>query len=155
MLAWLRSLFRPPKPAGPPTPVRAFGPADRPISQDGVTAEAGGWRVDSREGRTVRLFEVANPGVEHCMLTYRARLKVQESQGRVYLEMWCRLPGAGEFFSKGFHHAVKGSADWASYEVPFYLKQGQRPDLIKLNLVTEGAGTVWVKEVELLKTPLA
>ncbi len=27
-------------------------------------------------------------------------------------------------------------------------------DLIKLNLVVEGKGRVWVKDVELLKTPL-
>jgi len=141
-------------PAGPPVPVRVFGPTDRPISQDGVTVEAGGWRIDSRERRTVRLFEVASPGVESCMLTYRAQLKFRESQGPVYLEMWCRVPGLGEFFSKDFDHAMKGSADWGSYEVWFYLKKGQRPDLVKLNLVTEGAGTVWVREIELLKTPL-
>ena len=60
----------------------------------------------------------------------------------------------GEFFSKGLHHSVKGMTDWASYETPFYLMKGQRPDLIKLNLVFEGAGTVWIKDVELLQTPL-
>jgi hypothetical protein len=152
---WLRSLLGTPRPAGPPSPVRAFGPADRPITQDGVTADGGGWRVESREARTVRLFEVAEPGAERCMLTYRARLKVQGARGRVYLEMWCRLPGRGEFFSKGLHHAVTGTAEWASYEVPFRLEQGQRPDLLKLNLVTEGAGTVWIADVEVLKTPLA
>ena len=155
MLGWLRALLGPPKPAGPPSPLRAFGPADRPITRDGVTADGGGWRVDAREARTVRLFEVADPAVEACMLAYRARLRVQGAQGRVYLEMWCRLPGRGEFFSKGFDHAVTGSADWGSYEVPFYLKRGQRPDLVKLNLVTEGAATAWIADVALLKTPLA
>jgi hypothetical protein len=44
--------------------------------------------------------------------------------------------------------------DWGSYEVAFRLAQGQRPDLIKLNLAVEGAGTVWIKDVELLQTPL-
>jgi hypothetical protein len=68
--------------------------------------------------------------------------------------MWCRLPGRGEFFSKGLQQGVKGTTDWSSYETPFILKAGQRPDLIKLNLVGEGAGTVWIKEVELLRTPL-
>jgi hypothetical protein len=38
---------------------------------------------------------------------------------------------------------------------PFYLKEGQKPDLIKLNVVVEGLGTVWPRNVELLKTPLA
>jgi hypothetical protein len=51
-------------------------------------------------------------------------------------------------------HAVTGSNDWASYETPFFLKKGEKPDLIKLNLVVKGAGKVWIKDVELLKGPL-
>jgi len=92
--------------------------------------------------------------VEECMLTYRAQLKTKDVQGKAYLEMWCRLPGQGEFFSKGLHNAVKGTNDWASYEIPFYLKRGQKPDLVKLNLVIEGSGTIWIKDVQLLQTPL-
>jgi hypothetical protein len=42
-----------------------------------------------------------------------------------------------------------------SCEIPFYLKKGQRPDLIKLNLAIEGSGKVWIRDVELLKTPLS
>jgi hypothetical protein len=68
--------------------------------------------------------------------------------------MWCRLPGRGEFFSKGFNHALKGSTDWASCETPFFLRKEQRPDLVKLNLVAEGPATVWIRDVELLKTAL-
>lgn len=154
MFEWLKSMFKPPRPAGPPQRIRAFGPSDRPITQDGVMAEQNGWRIEAREKRTVRLFEVSNPGVEQCMLTYRARMKAANLQGGAYLEMWCRLAGQGEFFSKGLHQKVAGTTDWASYEVPFYLKKGQRPDLIKLNLAVEGAGTVWIKDLELLKTPL-
>ena len=81
-------------------------------------------------------------------------MKTENLQGGVYLEMWYRFPGRGEFFSRGLHHKVKGTAWWASYETPFYLKKDQRPDLIKLNLVFEGPGTVWLKDVEVLKTLL-
>jgi hypothetical protein len=86
---------------------------------------------------------VENPAVEDCLLTYRAELKAEALQGRAFLEMWCRLPGRGEFFSKGHKQAVSGTVDWARYEIPFYLKRGQKPDLIKLNVVVEGQGTVW------------
>ncbi len=154
MLGFLKSLFKQPEPAGPPQKVRDFGSSDAPITQDGVSADEGGWRVEFQEKRTVRLFEVPDPGVEQCTLAYRAEMKTESVQGRAYLEMWCRIPGRGEFFSKGFAQAVKGTTDWASYEIPFYLKKGQRPDLIKLNLVAEGAGTVWIKNVELMQTPL-
>ena len=150
----LRALFKPPRPTGPPRTLRAFGPSDRPITRDGVSREGTGWRIDAREPRTVRLFEVASPGLEQCLVTYRARIKSANVQGRAYLEMWCRFPGRGEFFSKGIQQTVTGTTDWASSETPFLLKQGQRPDLIKLNLAVEGSGTLWIDGVELLATSL-
>ena len=35
-----------------------------------------------------------------------------------------------------------------------YLKNGQSPDLLKLNLVAEGSGRLWIKDIELSQTPL-
>jgi hypothetical protein len=154
MLTWLKSLFSAPQPAGPPQVLQAFAP-DRPtITQSGIRAEQGAWRIDATGKQTIRLFEVESPAVEQCLLTYRAELKSEALEGRAFLEMWCRLPGRGEFFSKGHHQAVSGTANWAHYEIPFYLRRGQKPDLIKLNLAVEGAGTVWLRHIELLKTPL-
>ncbi len=152
MFEFLKSLFKPPKPAGPPLQLKSFTTSDQTIDQD-LTTEEDGWCLGTREDQTVRLFEVHAPNVEQCMLTYRAKLKTQDFSGRAYLEMWCRLPGRGEFFSKGLAHPVTGTNDWASYETPFYLKKGQKPDLIKLNIVVEGKGELWTKEVELLQTP--
>ena len=154
MFDWLKSMFKQPEPAGPPQKIRSFMPSERPITQDGISVDQNGWRIESREKRTVRLFEVPNPGVEQCVLTYRAQMKTENIQGGAYLEMWCRFPRRGEFFSRGLHHKVAGTTGWALYETPFYLKKEQRPDLIKLNLVLEGAGTAWIKDAELLKTPL-
>jgi hypothetical protein len=134
--------------------LKRFGPEDKPLSQDQVTADDGGWRIEAKENRTVALFEIANPGVEDCMLTYRARLRTANLQGRAYLEMWCGLRGQGEFFSRGLFRPVSGTTNWASYETPFFLKKGQRPDLIQLNLVIEGKGTVWIKDVEVTRAPL-
>jgi hypothetical protein len=88
------------------------------------------------------------------MVIYRARLKSEAVDGQAYLEMWCRFPGKGEFFSRGLANPLSGSNNWASYETPFFLKKGETPDLIKLNLVVKGTGKVWIKDVELLKAPL-
>jgi hypothetical protein len=141
--------------SGPPQLLRAFGLGNPTITQGGIRAEQGAWRIDVTAQQTVRLFEVENPAVEQCLLTYRAELKAEGLKGRAYLEMWCRLPGQGDFFSKGYQHAVSGTVNWAHHEIPFYLKRGQKPDLIKLNLAVEGAGTLWLRHIELLKTPLA
>lgn len=154
MFERLKSLFRQPEPAGPPERLRAFTSGDRPISQDGVASDGNGWRIEARDKRTVRLFEISNPGAEQCVLTYRLQMKTENVQGGVYLEMWCRLPGRGEFFSRSIQQKVTGTTSWAAHETPFYLTKGQRPDLIKLNLVFDGSGTVWMRDVEVLKTPL-
>jgi hypothetical protein len=156
MVNWLKSLFAGPKPAGPPQVLRAFASDQPTITQSGIRVENGAWHIDAgAEEQAIRLFEVENPAVEHCLLTYRAELKAEGLQGRAFLEMWCRLPDRGEFFSKGYQQAVSGTVDWARYEIPFHLKRGQKPDLIKLNVVVEGPGTVWLRNVELLKIPLA
>jgi hypothetical protein len=81
-------------------------------------------------------------------------MKTENVEGQAYLEMWCRFPKEGDSFSKGFHHAMKGSNDWAQCETPFFLQTGQRPDLIRLNLVIEGKGTVWLRNIELLANTL-
>ena len=154
MLKWLKSLFSMPEPAGPPQTIRMFSLNEHTITQDGVRVDGDSLRIDSTESRTVRLFDVKDPGVQQCLVTYRADMKAEKVEGRAFLEMWCSFPGRGEFFSKGLHQTASGTADWARYEIPFYLKRGQTPELIKLNLVVEGRGVVWLKNIELLKTPL-
>lgn len=156
MLQWLNRLFSGfsgPKPVGPPHLVQHVGPGTGPIS------EAARWEgselvIRTPVAETVRLFEVPIKGHEQCMLTYRLRIATDALKSSVYPEMWCRIPGIGECFSKGLHQKVRGTNDWVSLEIPFYLKAGQSPDLLKLNLVFEGAGAVRVKEIEILATPL-
>jgi hypothetical protein len=120
--------------------MKTFTTADPAISKDLVVTEDKAWLADCKKAQTIRLFEVENPGVEQCMVTYRAKLKTENLTEQAYLEMWCRFPGKGEFFSRGLAHTVTGSNDWASYETPFLLKKGEKPDLIKLNLVLSCAG---------------
>ena len=66
--------------------------------------------------------------------------------------MWVRVPGRGEFFSRGLAQPLTGTSGWASYEIPFLLNEKDvRADLVKLNVAFEGGGgTIWVKDVELV-----
>ena len=68
--------------------------------------------------------------------------------------MWVRLPGAGEFFSRGLDRSLTGTMSWMEVATPFLLQQGQKPDLIRLNLVVKGKGRVWIDDVRLLRCPL-
>jgi len=143
-------------PAGPAEPIKTFGPTDAPIAKTGVTPDEGGWRVARDEAGSVPLFEVPQTGLENTVLTYRARMKASDVKGKAYLEMWVRVPGRGEFFSRGLAQPLTGSSGWASYEIPFFLNEkGVRADLVKLNVAFEGGGgTVWMKDVELLRARL-
>ncbi|MBN2580454.1 MAG: protein kinase [Pirellulales bacterium] len=141
-------------PAGKSRKIKSFTPEEKTITQDGMTVKGNAWRIEARENRTVRLFEIPDPGVEDCTVFYRAKMKSEGLVGRAYLEMWCRSPDFGEAFSRGLMNPVGGTTDWASYGIPFFLKKGERTDLIKLNVVIEGKGTLWIKDLELIKGPL-
>lgn len=131
--------------------LKRFSSSDRTISKDLKSTEDHAWLTDCHKPQVIRLFELADPGVDHCVVIYRAKIKSEALDGQAYLEMWCRFAGKGEFFSRGLMHPISGSNDWASHETPFFLKKGEKPDLIKLNLVVKGTGKVWIKDVELLK----
>jgi hypothetical protein len=147
----VRQLQRTPaEPASTTTFLKSFETGERPISLGLTRVEGGAWAATCTSTQKFRLFEVSDPGVQNCTLIYRAKLKTEGLAGRAYLEMWCRFPGKGEFFSRGLDNVVSGSNDWAAYETPFFLKAGEQPDLLRLNLVVEGAGKIWVKDVELL-----
>ncbi len=150
----LKSLFKMPEPAGPPEEIKSYTPADQTIARDNVTVNGESWKINIDGESSVKLFELpVVSGIENCMLTYRAQMKAENLSGKAYLEMWCRLPGRGEFFSKGLKNPLTGTTGWTEHEVPFYLKKGQQPDLLKLNVFGKGQGTVHIKDIKVLKTP--
>ena len=123
---------------------------DRAISSDG----RGSLRIDAAGPTTVRLFEMRDVAVDNARLTYRARVKTENLDGRTYLEMWCAFAGEGEYFSRSNASPVTGTVDWVTVETPFLLKKGEKPELVKLNIVVDGTGVVWVDDVALLKGSL-
>ena len=121
---------------------------DTQVTSDGN----GSIKIVAGEPTTVRLFEVEGIDADDARLVYRARLRTEAVEGQVYLEMWCRFPGSGEFFSRAIHSPISGSTEWISQETPFSLEKNQKPDLIKLNVVIDGTGTVWVDDVKLARS---
>ena len=123
---------------------------DKEVSSDGN----GSLRITATEPTVVRLFELGDINVENARLIYQAKLRTQGAEGQVYLEMWCRFPGKGEFFSRGLQTPLTGTTNWTTEETPFFLKKGENPDNVKLNLVIDGKGTAWIDDIRLLKAPL-
>jgi hypothetical protein len=119
--------------------------ADPNISADGQ----GSIRVRSDGEARVRLIELDLPPLDASQIIYRAKLRSEALEGKAYLEMWCRFDGLGEFFSRALDAPVSGTTEWVSQQTPFFLAPGQRPSLVKLNLVVEGSGTVWIDAASL------
>ena len=101
----------------------------------------------------VRLFEVDDIDVENATLIYRAKVKTENLDGRAYLEMWCHFPGRGEFFSRGLDTPLSGTTEWTTEQTPFFLKKREKPDYLKLNIVIDGTGTVWIDDISVLVAP--
>lgn len=123
---------------------------DKDISSDGN----GSLRITSIKPTVIRLFETGEIDVENARLTYQARLRTAHVEGQVYLEMWCHFPGKGEYFSRGLKTPLTGTTEWTTEETPFFLKKGENPDNVKLNLVINGKGSAWIDDIRLLRTPL-
>ncbi len=111
----------------------------------------GALRISFTEPVVARLFETGDIDVENSALVYLAKVRTEGILGRVYLEMSCHFEGKGEFFSRGPDTTLSGTTKWTQLEIPFFLKLGENPDDVKLNLVCEGTGIVWVDDVRLIK----
>jgi len=126
---------------------------DASLTKSGVTADAGALRIDATGPATIALAEVPLGSAENVVLSYGAKLRSQDLQGQAFLEMWCVVPGMGEFFSRGLDQPLTGTTDWVSRQTPFILDAGQRATLAKLNLVVTGPGTVWIDDLSLAQAP--
>jgi hypothetical protein len=128
--------------------------ADVVIDKDITSDGNGSLRITADQPTTIRLYETGDIDAENVRLTYQAKVRTRDIQGKVYLEMWCQFTGRGEFFSRDLSSPLSGTTDWSAEETPFFLKKGENPDNVKINLVIDGRGTVWIDDVHLFKGPL-
>jgi len=123
---------------------------DKAVSSDGK----GSLKITANGPMVIKLFETSNINFDNARLIYQAKLRTEKMEGEVYLEMLCHFPGRGEFFSRGLQNTMTGTMNWSIQEIPFFLKKGEKPDNVKLNLVINGRGTAWIDDVRLLKANL-
>lgn len=122
---------------------------DNKISNDGN----GSVKISVTEPSVIRLFETGYINIENARLLYEADIKTENVTEEVYLEMWCCFAGKGKFFSRGLDSTATGTEPWKRLRTAFFLKPGESPDNVKLNLVVNGSGTVWVDNISLLSAP--
>jgi hypothetical protein len=123
---------------------------DKTVSSD----SKGSLRITVSEPAVILLYEVRDLDIENARLIYQAKVRTEGIEGQAYLEMWCHFPGKGEFFSRGLQSSLSGTNQWVTMETPFFLKKGEKPDYVKLNLIINGKGTAWIDDIRLLKGQL-
>lgn len=120
-----------------------------------TTDSVGSARVDATEAITVTLLELTDLDAQNTTLTFEARLRSQDLEGMAHLEMEVYLPEQeASIRTLGLGRMVSGTTEWVVATTSFYFQPAQQPEAVRLNLVVDGAGTVWVDEVRLLRTPL-
>ncbi len=157
MFQWLQRLFNRSRPRsfkGPAIQLKHFGPHDKPISPH-ATWEQSHLNVMVQRRETVHLFEMHLANLHQCQLIYRFQISCTELKTKVYAELWCRVSGVGEFFSRGLEQQLSGTHHDTTVEILFLLEKGQFADHLKLNLVMEGPGQVLLRGIEVLIRPLA
>lgn len=123
---------------------------DKDISADGK----GSLRVVAHEPLTVPLIEITDLKIENAQLAYTAKVRTEHVIGQVYLEMVCHFPNRGDVVSRGQETLLSGTNDWKEQQTSLDLQKGDLPDSVKLNLVINGRGTVWIDDIKLLSEPL-
>lgn len=113
----------------------------------------GAIRIDTVWPTTINLAEVdlGKNALQDTVLKYTAQMKTEGLEGSAFLEMWVHFPGpkGGSYFSRGLDNQLTNQKDWKDFGTPFFLKKDQTPDKATLNLVINGKGSVWVKDVKL------
>jgi hypothetical protein len=131
------------------------GQTRNPAEKGIVTQENGSIKIEVLAPDTFHLYETGPlKNANNTMLFYQAKVRTGALAGRAYLELWCSIPGKGEFFSRGLDQPIFGTNNWPTLQIPFRNDSGINPDNIKLNLVVEGTGTVWIDDIRLTGRPL-
>lgn len=114
----------------------------------------GSLRISAPVSTVVELFEKKGLKAKDVKLVYSARMRTEDLKGKAYLEMLIFYPDGSKNFSRSLKSALSGTSGWKEESVSYPLKKGLSPDSVKLNLVIDGTGTVWVDDVKLRKSPL-
>lgn len=120
---------------------------DAEVSSDGL----GSVRVEATEPLEVALVEVTDLDIQNAVLIYQARLRSENLEGHAYLKMELQFADDEENSVLGREQQISGTTGWTTASAPFFLQPDQQPALVRLSLVVEGTGVVWIDDIHLLR----
>ncbi|HET6362819.1 MAG TPA: hypothetical protein VFH11_12300, partial [Gemmatimonadota bacterium] len=67
-----------------------------------------------------------------------------------FFELWCHPAEGNPAFARGLPRSVAGTSDWKPQELSFSRPETcQNPASVELNVIIQGAGTVWIDNLRL------
>ncbi len=120
---------------------------DKAVSSDGN----GSIKIEASGPIVIPLYNIDDVRVDDAQIIYEAKVKSESLNGQALLEMWCVFKDKGEFFSRGFDSVISGTSDWKTIKTVFNLRKGEMPEQIKLNIMVNGVGSVWIDDIHLSK----
>jgi hypothetical protein len=114
----------------------------------------GSLSIRTRQAQTYEILDAGNLDVEEAVLVFRAKMKTYGVKGSVFLETVCELPGLGRMSIQGLQYSLSGTNDWEDVEVKYPLRKGEKADSVKLNLVFDSKGRVWLDDIRLYREDL-
>jgi len=124
---------------------------DREESADG----GGSLRAESTRPRTVHLYEVRNPrGLEGRLIVLTAQLKSVGIRGRAFPELWIHAAGRNEVQARNPAGVIVQTRNWTPVRIEYRCERGERPELLRVNLVIDGIGRAWIDDIHITSEPL-
>ena len=120
---------------------------DKAVSSDGN----GSIKIEASGPIVIPLYNIDDVRIDDAQIIYEAKVKSESLNGQALLEMWCVFKDKSEFFSRGFDSVISGTSEWKTIKTVFILRKGEMPEQIKLNIMVNGVGTVWIDDIRLSK----
>lgn len=124
---------------------------DKEITTDGD----GSLLINTLQPIEIELFELDNENFKNKRLTYKAQMRTQDLTGNddmrgiSYIELVATFPNGEELISRGPRIPLTGTTDWRPVNTVLYIDKANAPKNVKLNLIVEGQGKVWIDAVKL------
>jgi uncharacterized protein (TIGR03067 family) len=128
-----------------------------------VTIEGDSWRIDAKKaplsgpGFTIfapdiRLFELPKQNVQQSTVMLRFKMKSEKLTVNACVGLSIRGQPIWRWGPE-FDTSVIGTTDWKNYAVPNWCKDSEPADIAILANIG-GTGTIWLKDIQLVKIPL-
>ncbi|MEZ0276387.1 MAG: serine/threonine-protein kinase, partial [Roseimicrobium sp.] len=122
------------------------------ISTDsGITKDGhGSLKIEAPQGATLTIaeqdgLETPPGGTIWC----RAHLRCEGISGRAFLMVHLETASGALLYSKGEPQSVSGTEDWREVLIPIRLDAQSSIKKVRVNLIVQGPGTVWVDDIQI------